>query len=158
DFARAANLGVAPSDITDTLSVLIGGVETSTFEDRGDQYAVVVRAAEKFRTDPRALGQIDVPSKTLGRVPLTDVITVSRSQATSKPPRQSRERAVVITMNIAPGAPASVVTGTLDKAVARLDMQPGYHKDPYGTSREMAKLRAAFAFAIGLAIIFMYLV
>ena len=155
---RASHLGVAPSDITATLALLIGGAQTSTFEDRGDQYAVVVRAAEKFRTDPRALGQISVPSKTLGRVPLTDVITVSSNQAISKITRQSRERAVIITMNVAPGFPASAVTAALDKAVDRVSMQPGYRKDPYGTSKEMAKLQAAFAFAIFLAVVFMYLV
>ena len=32
---------------------LIGGVEASTFEDRGDQYPVFLRAAERFRNDPR---------------------------------------------------------------------------------------------------------
>ena len=158
NFERAAHLGVAPSDITATLALLIGGAETSTFEDRGDQYAVVVRAAEKFRTDPRALGQISVPSKTLGRVPLTDVIAVSSNQAISKITRQSRERAVIITMNVAPGYPASAVTKALDNAVDRVAMAPGYRKDPYGTSKEMAKLQAAFAFAIFLAIVFMYLV
>jgi HAE1 family hydrophobic/amphiphilic exporter-1 len=158
NFERAAHLGVAPSDITATLALLIGGAQTSTFEDRGDQYAVVVRAAEKFRTDPRALGQISVPSKTLGRVPLTDVISVASNQAISKITRQSRERAVIITMNVAPGYPASVVTKALDRTVDSVAMAPGYRKDPYGTSKEMAKLQAAFAFAILLAIVFMYLV
>jgi hydrophobe/amphiphile efflux-1 (HAE1) family protein len=158
NFERAAHLGVAPQDITDTLALLVGGVETSTFEDRGDQYDVVVRAAETFRTDPRALGQIDVPSKTLGRVPLTDVITLSSGTAVSKITRQQRERAVIITMNVAPGFPASAVTKALDETIGALDMKPGYRKDPYGTSKEMAKMRAAFAFAIFLAVVFMYLV
>jgi hydrophobic/amphiphilic exporter-1 (mainly G- bacteria), HAE1 family len=158
NFERAAHLGVEPRDITGTLALLIGGVEVSTFEDRGDQYGVIVRAAEAFRTDPRALGQISVPSKTLGRVPLTDVITVSTNLAVSKITCQQRERAVIITMNVAPGYPDSVVTAALDKIVDGMQMKPGYRKDPYGTSKEMAKLQSAFMFAILLAIVFMYLV
>jgi hydrophobe/amphiphile efflux-1 (HAE1) family protein len=158
DFDRAANLGVEPADITSTLSLLIGGVETSTFEDRGDQYTVLVRAAEQFRTDPRALAQIDLPSKTLGRVPLTDVIKLGNGKAISKITRQSRERAVIITMNISSGYPQSTVTAELGKAVSELHMGPGYHSEAYGTSKEMAKMQGAFAFAIVLAVIFMYLV
>jgi hydrophobic/amphiphilic exporter-1 (mainly G- bacteria), HAE1 family len=158
NFQRAATLGVDPADITQTLAVLIGGVEASTFEDRGDQYTVLVRAAEAFRTDPRALSQIDVPSKTLGRVPLTDVITLGKGKAVSKITRQSRARAVIITMNVAPGHPQSEVTQALDQAVAELHMAPGYRPDAYGNSKEMRKMQAAFAFAIVLAVIFMYLV
>jgi HAE1 family hydrophobic/amphiphilic exporter-1 len=55
DLDRAALLGVEPADITSTLAILVGGVEASTFEDRGDQYPVFLRAAERFRIDPSAL-------------------------------------------------------------------------------------------------------
>ena len=48
DLDRAALLGVDPADITNTLGVLVGGIQASTFEDRGDQYAVWLRAAERF--------------------------------------------------------------------------------------------------------------
>ena len=158
DLERAASLGVDPADITHTLAILIGGVEASTFEDRGDQYPVWVRAAERFRTDPTALGLIDVPSKTIGRVPLSDVVTVKSSKVPSSISRESRERAVTITMNIQPGIPESVVVGKLVKAIDELNLPPGYTAVAAGRSKEMAKMQTAFAFAIALAIIFMYLV
>jgi HAE1 family hydrophobic/amphiphilic exporter-1 len=158
DFARASALGVEPAEITSTLSLLVGGLETSTFEDRGDQYDVVVRAAEQFRTDPRALAQIDVPSKTLGRVPLTDVISIGSAEAISKITRQSRERAVIITMNVAAGHPQTEVIAALGATIESLDLGPGYRAEAYGTSKEQAKMQAAFVFAIVLAVVFMYLV
>ena len=49
DLDRAAMLGVDPADITNTLAVLVGGVEASQFEDKGDQYVVWLRAAQQFR-------------------------------------------------------------------------------------------------------------
>jgi len=158
DLDRAALLGVAPSDITMTLGVLVGGAAVSTFEDRGDQYPVFLRAAERFRNDPAALSLIAVPSRTLGQVPLSDVITVGRGLATSKITRQSRERAVTITMNVSPGFSEQTIVNELEKTIAELDMPPGYTAAPFGRSKEMAKMQGAFMFAIALAFIFMYLV
>jgi hydrophobe/amphiphile efflux-1 (HAE1) family protein len=158
DLDRAALLGVEPADITNTLAVLIGGVEASTFEDRGDQYAVFLRAAERFRNDPSALSLIAVPSRSLGQVPLSDVIKVGAGKAISKITRQSRERAVTITMNNSPGYSESAIVAELQKAIAGLNMPAGYTAEPFGRSKEFAKLGAAFMMAIGLAIAFMYLV
>jgi hydrophobic/amphiphilic exporter-1 (mainly G- bacteria), HAE1 family len=158
DLDRAAALGVDPSSITATLGVLIGGVEASTFEDRGDQYPVFLRAAERFRNDPNALALIAVPSQTLGQVPLSDVVKVGKGKAVSKITRQSRERAVTITMNVSPGYSESDIVAALDKTIKGLDMPPGYNAEPFGRSREMAKMQKAFLFAIFLAVAFMYLV
>ncbi|HSR98777.1 MAG TPA: efflux RND transporter permease subunit [Kofleriaceae bacterium] len=158
DLDRAAMLGVEPADITSSLGVLIGGVEASTFEDRGDQYPVFLRAAERFRNDPRSLWLISVPSKTLGQVPLSDVIKVGTGNAISKITRQSRERAITITMNNSPGVSEGTIVAELEKTIKALDMPPGYTAVPFGRSKEFAKLRPAFMFAIGLAVVFMYLV
>jgi multidrug efflux pump subunit AcrB len=159
DLDRAALLGVDPADITNTLSILIGGVDASTFEDRGDQYQVHLRAAEQFRNDPRSLSLIMVPSRSLGQVPLTDVIKpLGAGKAISKITRQSRERAVQITMNNSPGFSEAAITAELLKSIKGLHMPAGYAYEAFGPSKEFAKLGPAFAFAIGLAVVFMYLV
>ena len=157
DLDRAALLGVDPSDITSTLAVLVGGAQASTFEDRGDQYEVYLRAAERFRTDPSGLALIAVPSRTLGQVPQPDVITTTPSTAISKITRQSRERAVTLTMNVSPGYSQSAIVGELEKAIKALDMPPGYTAEPFGQSKEFKKMAKAFGFAILLAFVFMYL-
>jgi HAE1 family hydrophobic/amphiphilic exporter-1 len=158
DLTRAAMLGVDPANINMTLAVLVGGVAASTFEDRGDQYPVFLRAAEQFRNDPSALSLIMVPSQTLGQVPLSDVIKVGSGLATSKITRQSRERAVTVTMNVSPGYSEQTIVDALKQTLAKLDMPPGYTAEPFGRSKEMARMQKAFMFAIGLAIVFMYLV
>jgi hydrophobe/amphiphile efflux-1 (HAE1) family protein len=158
DLDRAAMLGVDPGDIIMTLNVLVGGVEASTFEDRGDQYPVFLRGAERFRNDPQALALIGVPSRTLTTVPLADVIRSDVGKATSKITRQSRERAVTLTMNVSPGFSETAIVAELQKAIAELDLPAGYVAQPFGRSKEMAKMQKAFLFAIILAIVFMYLV
>jgi multidrug efflux pump subunit AcrB len=158
DLARAALFGVDVADITSTLGVLVGGVESSTFEYKGDQYPVWLRAALRHRDSPDSLALISVPSRTLGVVPLADVIKRSTSTATSKVTRQSRERAVTITMNVSPGFAESAVVAEVEKAIKGLGMPPAYTYEPFGRSREMAKLAPAFIFAIAMSFAFMYLV
>jgi hydrophobe/amphiphile efflux-1 (HAE1) family protein len=158
DLDRAGLLGVEPADIIATLAVLVGGVEASTFEDRGDEYPVFLRAAERFRDDPRALSLIAVPSRTLGQVPLADVVKTGAGKAISKITRHSRERAVAITMNNAPGVAESTIVAELEKTIKDLKMPPEYSWQAFGRSREFAKIGPAFLFAILLAVAFMYLV
>ena len=159
DLDRAAMLGVDPQDIAMTLAVLIGGTPTSTFEDRGDQYPVLLRAAERFRNDPSALRLIGIPSRTLGQVALSDVIEpIGQGRATSKISRQSRERAVFITMNASPGFSEQAIVSEMEKALEELDMPASYTYEPFGRSKEMAKMKGAFLFAIALSFVFMYLV
>jgi hydrophobic/amphiphilic exporter-1 (mainly G- bacteria), HAE1 family len=158
DLTRAAMLGVDPANINMTLAVLVGGLSASTFEDRGDQYPVFLRAAERFRSDPKSLDLIYVPSQTLGQVPLSDVIKVGSGLATSKITRQSRERALTITMNVSPGYSEQSIVDALEKTIKDLDMDAGYTAAPFGRSKEMARMKSAFMFAILLAVVFMYLV
>jgi multidrug efflux pump subunit AcrB len=158
DLDRAGLLGVEPADITATLAVLIGGVDVSTFEDRGDQYQVFLRAAERYRNDPKALALIAVPSRSLGQVPLEDVISTRAGKAISKITRQSRERAVTITMNNSPGFSESAIVAELEKTIKAQNMPPEYSSAAFGRSKEFAKLGPAFGFALLLAFVFMYLV
>src|SRR5262249_731019 len=66
--------------------------------------------------------------------------------------------AVLITMNVSPGHSQSAITTALNRTMRDLGMAPGYSAEPFGSSKEMAKLMRSFALAIGLAIVFMYLV
>src|SRR5262249_16944370 len=104
------------------------------------------------------LSALHIPSRLHGQVPLFDVIRVRPGLATSKISRRNRERAIFITMNAAPGFAQSAIVAALDQTIRSLDMPPGYSAQPFAPSKEMAKLQTAFALAIGLSIIFMYLV
>ena len=155
---RAASLGVDPGDITNTLALLIGGLQTSTFEDRGEQYDVFVRASERYRTDKSALALVTVPSRTLGRVALSEVVTNDSGLGPSQINRTARSRSVTFTCNVAPGFSESTVTAGLAKIIADEHMPPGYKAEPFGRSKEMAKMGKAFLFAFALMFLFMYLI
>jgi HAE1 family hydrophobic/amphiphilic exporter-1 len=158
DLDRAATLGVDPADITSTLAILVGGVESSTFEDRGEQYDVYLRAQEKYRTDRSALMLLTVPSRTLGQVPLSDVVTFDSGSGPSQITRTGRSRSVTITCNVKLGYAEANIAAALGKIIDDLHMPPAYTSEPFGRSKEAAKVQAAFGFALLLAFVFMYLV
>ncbi|MBK9069950.1 MAG: efflux RND transporter permease subunit [Myxococcales bacterium] len=158
DFARAAALGVDGADIIGSLRLFIAGNTASTFEDRGEQYDVVVRGPERFRSHIEALAMLSVPSRTLGSVPLSDVVVIDAGTGPAQINRLSRMRQVAITSNLAPGGKENEVMAALGKIVAAQKLPPGYKAEPFGRSRESAKVGAAFAFAFFLAFVFMYLV
>ena len=117
-----------------------------------------MRAETRFRDDPKALDLLQVPSRIYGQVPLSDVVERDEVESASQITRMSRERAVTITCNIKPGFSESEIMARIDGILTDLDMPPGYKFEPFGRSKEAAKLAGAFLFAIGLAFVFMYLV
>ncbi len=158
NLARAADLGVDPGDITSTIALLLSGSNASSFQDRGEQYDVMVRAEEKYRTDLASLALLTVPSRTLGSVPLLEVVEESQGEGPSQISRTSRTRSVTISCNVAPGFSQSAIVGELTKAFDELKLPPGYKSEPFGQSKEQAKMGAAFGLAFLLSFLFMYLV
>ena len=62
DRQKASDLGVSVSDIAQSLRLLVGGDQVSTYNENGEQYEVHVRANEDFRTDPNGISKLNVPS------------------------------------------------------------------------------------------------
>jgi hydrophobe/amphiphile efflux-1 (HAE1) family protein len=155
---HAAALGVDPGDLTSTLGVLMGGVEAPGDEELGSRYVVMVRANERFRTDSSLLGLITVPSRTLGLVPLTDVVRPADGVGPSQITRTARAKSITILANVAPGYAEGDIVAALDQTIRDLNLPPGYTAGPFGRSKEMARTGKAFLFAFLLSFLFMYLV
>jgi multidrug efflux pump subunit AcrB len=158
DLDRAAALGVDPADITSSLALMIGGLQASSYEERGSQYEVYLRASERFRWDPALHGILTVPSRTLGQVPLSDVVATKEGSGPSQVNRTFRAKSITLTMNVAPGYSQGTIAAELQKAIEELKLPPGYNAIPWGQTREMARTGQAFIFAFMLSFLFMYLV
>ncbi len=158
DLDRAAALGVDPGSVTATLGLLMGGVEATTYEERGEQYTIYLRASPRFRHDPSLLGLITVPSTVVGQVPLSDLVRTEDGAGPSQITRTARNRSITITCNVAPGFAEGEISAALEKALASQQLPPGYTYGPFGRSKEMARTGQAFAFAFLLSFVFMYLV
>jgi len=158
DRARAADLGVTVADIANALRLLVGGVEVSSYTEGGERYDVRVRAPLDARASPEALSRITVPSRTGAAVRLSDVASISEGTGPAFIQHLARQRRVTVYCNVGPGGSESAVIEALESARAELGMPPAYRASLTGRSREMGRAMGAFLTAVGLSLLFMYLV
>ncbi len=75
DRDRAAALGVSAAEIGAALQVLYGAEKLTKWEDRGEQYEVMLQAEAATRSSPRDLARVQVRSAAGSLVPLSTVVT-----------------------------------------------------------------------------------
>ncbi len=158
DRARAADLGVSVVDIANALRILVGGVEASSYTEGGERYDVRLRAPLDARTNPESLGRITVPSRSGTPVRLADVTTIEEGTGPAFVSHLSRMRQVTIYCNIAPGGSEAAVAEQFDQARIALGMPAAYRASLTGRSREMGRAFSSFLIAVGMSLLFMYLV
>ena len=158
DRQRAADLGVNVANISQTLNFMMAGQEVTTFAAGKDQYDVVLRAEGVFRRDADSLRRMTVPTASGSTVPLASVARLVPGTGAASIDRLNRERQVTLLANIPSGGSQSAALERLRLATVALNMEPGYSARLTGQSRELQKAGTAFAIAVSLSFIFMYMV
>lgn len=158
DRAKSADLGVNPADIAQSLRLLVGGDQVSTYNEGGEQYEVHIRAGEGFRTDAEGIRLLNVPSTRLGSIGLDNIIKLQESSGPTQIERVSRQRQVMLTANLKPGFSQSTIIELLNKEVKSMKMPADYVTGLAGRTKELGKTMKGFVVAFLLSIIFMYIV
>jgi hydrophobic/amphiphilic exporter-1 (mainly G- bacteria), HAE1 family len=158
DRQKAAELGVSISDIAQSLRLLVGGDQVSTYNENGEQYEVHIRAGEDFRTDAESISRLNVPSTRLGSVGLDSVAKLDEGTGPTQIERVSRQRQVMLTANLKPGFSQSDALKRLGDEVQVMKMLPGYSAGVAGSSKEIGRTIRGFLIAFTLSFIFMYIV
>jgi HAE1 family hydrophobic/amphiphilic exporter-1 len=158
DRQRAADLGVNVAAISQTLSFMMAGQEVTTFAAGKDQYDVVLRAQGVFRRDPESLSRMTVSTASDRTVPLASVVRLVPGTGAASIERLNRERQVTLLANIPSGGSQSAALERLQQATDALNMEPGYSATLTGQSKELQRAGTAFAIAVSLSFIFMYMV
>jgi hydrophobic/amphiphilic exporter-1 (mainly G- bacteria), HAE1 family len=158
DRLKAADLGVQLSDAAEGLRLLVGGDQITTYNEGGEQYEVHVRAVEGNRQTPSAIGQITVPSSTVGSVPLDNIAELTSGTAPSEINRLNRQRQVTVFAGLLQGVSQVPAMDAMTRAAESLNMGPGYSTRFAGRSRELGRAAQNFLIAFGLSLVFMYLI
>jgi hydrophobic/amphiphilic exporter-1 (mainly G- bacteria), HAE1 family len=158
DRPRAADLGVSVADTAVALRLVVDGEKVSTYEEKGEQYDVRVRADRQYRADAVGLEMITVPSRAMGPIPLRNVVDLKRGTGPAVINHLNRQRVVMILSNVKPGVSEGGVADALGKIVKDEHLPADYIGEPTGQTREMGRVMKSFGFAILLSFIIMYLV
>jgi HAE1 family hydrophobic/amphiphilic exporter-1 len=158
DRLKAADLGVQIADAADALRLLVGGDQITTYNEGGEQYEVHLRAVQGNRQTAAAIGQLTVPSSTVGSVPLDNIARLTPGTAPSEINRLNRQRQVTVFAGLLQGYSQVPAMDAMTRAADGLGMGPGYSTRFAGRSRELGRAAQNFLLAFGLSLVFMYLI
>lgn len=158
DRKLSQQLGVQPSDIAGALRFLVGGEKVTDFNQGGEQYEVHVRAEQAFRTNEEGMRLLTVPSTTQGSVNLDEVVKFEPSIGPTSIERLNRQRQITLLANTTTGASEANITADIRNIIEKMSLGPEYKHGPVGAAKEQAKAGKAFLVAVGLSLVFMYLI
>ncbi len=158
DRDKAAVLGVGVDAIAGSLRTMVGGEEATKFKEADDQYVVRLRLQEDFRKNAQVISDLYVPSAKLGLVKLNNVVGLSEEKGPNQIDRLDRERQVGIIANLDQSLPIGEAVKQINAKVAAFKLPPGYTTRYLGRAQILAEARLNFLIALGLSLIFIYMV
>jgi multidrug efflux pump len=159
DYDRAADLGVTVAEIGRTLESMMGGRRVTTFQDRGEEYDVII---EGERSDQRSFSNIQniqVRSERTGQlIPISNLVSIKEYAAPNRLSRFNRVRSITLDANLEDGY-------SLGEALVHLEGLVNEHLpdeaviDYKGQSRAFVDSGSSivFVFLLGLLVVFLVL-
>jgi HAE1 family hydrophobic/amphiphilic exporter-1 len=158
DRKRAADLGVRMSTIGSTLRLAVSGDDEISFYKEGtEQYPVKIRVREDQRRDIEEIGRLTVPSAN-GPVRIDNLARIERGLGPTTLQRSNRQFTVMLIADIAPGHALDEASSDVRRMLASLNMPPTMSFRLQGQTKIMEETTANLMMAIGLAMIFVYMV
>jgi multidrug efflux pump len=158
DRERAADLGVSLSVVGRTLETMLGSRIVTTFEDRGEEYNVLLQARPEDRATPSDLDNIYVRSERTGElVALASVIELKETSGPVEYKRFDRLRSIAITSALAPGYSLGEALKYMEGIIAE-EVPEGIRVNYDGESRDFKQSGSSIYFTFMLALVLSFLV
>ena len=129
----------------------------SSFEDRGRQYDITLRFEDSERRTIDDIKKLMVTSSSGKLIPLEGLVSIKESSSLATINRFDRERKVMVTAYKTEETALDAVVQELDTKLPEL-LPTGYSYRFTGEVERMQESNAAFAAALGLAVILIYLI
>jgi multidrug efflux pump len=154
---KIAAVGADVQDIGRTLETLLGGRQVTRFKQEGQQYDVMVQLKDQDRQQPNDLTSIFVRGRNGELVQLANLIEVREAVAPKELNHFNRQRAAVISANIAPGYTLGEALAFMDQTVTEV-LGENAQTALDGQSREFRESGETLYVTFVLALLFIYLV
>jgi HAE1 family hydrophobic/amphiphilic exporter-1 len=157
DRDRASDLGIPVQTVANSLSVLVGGQIVSRYKEGTELYDIWLRADPSQRANPQSLENLTIPSPTAGLVQLSSLAKVTETRGPGQIDRLGRQRTVTLLAH--PDEISLNDAMQHAQAIARdLNLPPGYEITFGGQAKMLGETGYYFAVALGLSVLFMYLI
>jgi multidrug efflux pump len=157
DHAKAGALGVAVSDINETLATAWGGSYVNDFIDRGRIKKVYVQAEADARMTPEDLGKWYVRNRQAEMVPLSAFTTARWTYGSPRLERYNGQPSVELLGQAAPGLSSGDAMAAVEEIVAKLPTGIGYEWTGTSFEERRSGTQAPALYALSLLVVFLCL-
>jgi len=159
DRDKAGILGIDVAQISNTINTCINGSVASLYTDpvTGNQYNILVRLSEDYRSNIEDLKNIVVTTRSGDQVALGNIATIVKANAPVQIDRKQQQRIVDVTANVS-GRDLGSVAKDIRTQLDRLDVPPGFELRLGGNVEQQQKAFLDLLLAFSLAILLVYVV
>ncbi|HWE15709.1 MAG TPA: efflux RND transporter permease subunit [Hyphomicrobiaceae bacterium] len=154
----AARLGVRVQDINSALNNAFSQRQISILYTDRNQYRVILEVDPSYQRDPSDLNRLFVPGRDGAQVPLTSVVSVTRTLAPLVVNHQGPFPAVTVEYSITPDMPLAAAQEEIRKAIAELRMPDSIRAEAAGDAKAFEREAGQQALLILTALIAVYIV
>lgn len=157
DRARAAALGIDAGAIGDALQIMFGSLQVTRYTERGEEYDVILQAANPDRRAPDDIRQVYVRAQSGQLVPLSSVVTLREEGTVRELTRVDRQAAVTLEAGLLPDAALGDIFEQLE-GIARDTLPSSARLSRLGEGRDLQETGASLYLLLGLVMVLVYLV
>jgi cobalt-zinc-cadmium resistance protein CzcA len=159
DRQAVARYGINVRDVQDVIEMAIGGRAAGTMFEGERRFDITVRYVPEARTSITAIGNVLVPTREGGRVPLSQLAEIRVVNGASIIARRENQRQITVRTNIRGRDQGSFVTDAQKRFQKAIHLPVGYEVTWGGQFENLqrAKKRLTFILPITIAIIFVLL-
>jgi len=159
NYAKARALGIENQDILESLQLLLGGKKATTFQYKGEEYDIYIKADHQWFKSPQDLQQIYIRSKISDQmIPLSELVEFSTEGVASSLNRYNRVRSITLSAKLEDHLSLGQALAYLEQVVHETLPEEAII-DYKGQSRDFQSSANSFnfVFVFGLLIIFLVL-
>ena len=157
DRDRAANLGVAVSDIGSTLGLLVGGGAIAQFDRDSNSYDIVTQVPAEWRDNPERLTEFFVRARSGAMVPLSSVVSLDFGVSVASIEQFNQLNSATLSAMPMLGLSSGVALAELERITAEV-LPEGFFVDYSGQSRLEKSEGNTILLAFAAALVVIYLV
>jgi HAE1 family hydrophobic/amphiphilic exporter-1 len=151
-------LGVSGLEAGDELRTQVEGATPAKFRQGGLEYFIRVRLQEEQRNLQKDFLKVLVPNQNGNLVRLSDIASPVTTSGPSEIDREDRARYIQITGQLAPGGSLGNVLRDGKKILQGMQMPKGVSYEFVGQAEDFNDLLVNMAIAVGLAMLFTYMI
>jgi HAE1 family hydrophobic/amphiphilic exporter-1 len=157
DPVRIGELGITNDDIASSVRAMVNGDRATVLRQNGQDTDVIVRLRPENRSSPDSLRDIILPTRS-GAVPLTSLGTAELASSPVSIRRYNRLNQLIVGANLTEGANLNEAQTAVQDRLDAIGVPAGVRTSFVGLAQQQAEGFGGLLIAMGLSVLFVYMV